>query len=81
MLHRSENRYSRVKDQKEPKVPLKNLSQLNRIDNELKEESETKETQDEEYFHGQTVAASIQKLGDFKSMIKHEINNILLKYK
>ena len=57
------------------------MSQINRTDIELKEERETKETQDEEYFHGQTVAASIRKLGDFKSMIKLEINNILLKYK
>ena len=36
----------------------KHLSILNRIDKVLKEESETKETQDEEYFYGQTVAAS-----------------------
>ena len=49
----------------------KHLFILNRIDKELKEESETKETQDEEHFYGQTVAASIQKLG---------INNILFKY-
>ena len=48
---------------------------------ELKEESETKKTQDEEYCYGQTVAASIRKLGDMeKCMIKHEINNILFKY-
>ena len=53
---------------------------LNRIDKELKEESETKETQDEEHFYGQTVAVSIRKLGDMeKCMIKHEINNILFK--
>ena len=36
----------------------KHLSILNRIDKVLKEESETKETRDEEYFYGQTVAAS-----------------------
>ena len=54
---------------------------LNRIDKELKEESETKETQDEKHFYGQTVAVSIRKLGDMeKCMIKHEINNILFKY-
>ena len=59
----------------------KHLSILNRIDKELKEESETKETQDEEYFYGQTVVASIRKLGDMeKCMLKHEINNILFKY-
>ena len=57
------------------------MSILNGIDKELKEESETKETQDEEYFYGQAVAASIRQLGDMeKCMIKHEINNILLKY-
>ena len=59
----------------------KHLSILNRIDKELKERSETKETQDEEYFYGQTVAASVRKLRDMeKCMIKHEINNILFKY-
>ena len=83
MLHRSENRHSRVKNQKEPKLPLeeKHISILNRIDKELKEESESKESQDEEYFYGQTAAASIRKLGDMeKCMAKHEINNILFKY-
>ena len=40
----------------------------------MKEDSETKETQDEEYFYGQSVAASIRKRGDMeKCMIKHEI--------
>ena len=62
-------------------VEEKHLSMLNRIDKELKGKSETKETEDEEYFYGQTVAASIQKLGDMeKGMIKQEINNILFKY-
>ena len=43
--------------------------------------SETKVSQDKEYFYGQTVAASMGKLGDMeKCMIKHEINNILFKY-
>ena len=57
------------------------MSILNRIDKELKEESETKETQDEEYFYSQTVAASMRKLEDMeKCMINHEINNILFKY-
>ena len=52
-----------------------------RIDKELKEESETKVSQDKEYFYRQTVAASMAKLGDMeKCMIKHEINNILFKY-
>ena len=59
----------------------KHLSILNRNGKELKEESETKETQDKEYFYGQTVAASIRKLEDIeKCMIKHEVNNILFKY-
>ena len=74
MLHRSKNRHARVKTQKRAKHPTleeKHLSILNRIDKELKEESESKETQDEEHFYGQVVAASIQKLG---------INNILFKY-
>ena len=60
---------------------MKHLSILNRTDKELKEVGETKETQDEEYFHGQTVAASIRKLADMeKCVIKHKINNILFKY-
>ena len=59
----------------------KHLSILNRTDKELKEESDIKETQDEEYFYCQTVAASLRKLRDMeKCMIKHEINNILFKY-
>ena len=59
----------------------KNLSILNQIEKELKQDSETKETQDEECFYGQTAAASIRKLGNMeKCMIKHEINNILFKY-
>ena len=60
---------------------LQYLLILNRINKELKEESETRETRDEESLYGQTVAASIRKLGDMeKCMIKHEINNILFKY-
>ena len=35
------------------------MSILSRIDKELKKDSETREIQDEEYFHGQTVAASM----------------------
>ena len=59
----------------------KHLSILNKVDKELKEESETKETQQEEYFYGQAVAASIWKLRDMeKCMIKYEISNILFKY-
>ena len=83
MLHRSENRHSRVKNQRVKNSTLeeKHLSILNRIDKELKEQSETIETQDEEYFYDQTVAASKRKLGDMeKCMIKHEINNIPFKY-
>ena len=84
MLHRSENRHSIVKKQRTAKNSIleeKHLSVLNRINKESKEESETKETLDEEYFYGQTVAASIGKLGDMeKCMIKHEINNILFQY-
>ena len=78
MLHRD----SRVKNQKEPNIPqLKRSIMLNLIDKELKGKSETKESKDEEYFYGQTVAASIRKLGDMeKCMIKQEINNILFKY-
>ena len=49
----------------------KHLLVLNRIDKELKQESETKETQDEEYFYGQIVTNSIRKLGDMeKCMMK-----------
>ena len=77
MLHRSENRHPRVKSHPWRKA----FVNINRINKELKEESETKGTQDEEYFYGQRVAASIPKLGDMeKCMIKHEINNILFKY-
>ena len=66
---------------KNSNVEEKHLLMLIRSDKGLKEESETKETQDEEYFYGQTVAASKQKLGDMeKCMIKHEINNMLLQY-
>ena len=54
---------------------------LNQIEKVLKEESETKETQDEVFFYGQTAATSIRKLGNMeKCMIKHEINNILFKH-
>ena len=66
---------------KNSNVEEKHLLILIRRDKGLKEEGETKETQDEEYFYGQTVAASKQKLGDMeKCMIKHEINNVLLQY-
>ena len=62
-------------------VEEKHLSILNRTNKELKKQSETKETQDEDYFYGQTVAASIRKLRNMdKCMIKHEINKILFKY-
>ena len=47
MLHTSENRHSTVKNQKD------------QIDKELKEESKTREIQDEKYFYGQTVTASM----------------------
>ena len=62
MLHRSENRHSRVKNQK-AFVNTKRIQYYKafvktilRIDNELKEENETKEIQDEEYFYVQIVA-------------------------
>ena len=55
----------------------KYLSIINRIDKDLKEESETKETQDEEYFYGQKVSASIRKLRD---MEKCMINMKLITY-
>ena len=47
MLHTSENRHSTVKNQKD------------QTDKELKEESKTREIQDEKYFYGQTVTASM----------------------
>ena len=69
------------KGAKNSTLEKKHLSILSRIDKKLKEESKTKETQDEVYLYGQTVAASILKLEDMENcMIKHEINNILFKY-
>ena len=47
MLLTSENRHSTVKNQKD------------QTDKELKEESKTREIQDEKYFYGQTVTASM----------------------
>ena len=55
---------------------------LNQIDKELKGKSETKETEDEEYFYRQIVAASIRKFGDMeKCMIKQKIITYCLSIK
>ena len=46
----------------------KHLLIPNQVDKELKEESKTKETQDKEYFHGQSVAASFENTEIWKSV-------------
>ena len=86
MLYWSSNATLRLQSEKPKRakystVEENHLSMLNRIDKEFKGKSETKETEDEEYFYGQTVAASIRKPGDMeKCMIKQEINNMLFEY-
>ena len=53
---------------------------LNRIDSELKEHEDNK-LKDKEYLYRQSISAEIRNFGEVQMcMIKHEINNIILKY-